>query len=129
MTQTVNKNLSNKAIKLLRKAAGDRLMAQRKEQGYRTPHEAWKAMSTAGVRISYYRYQRLESGSLPNNELEMFGVSRFLDIGLDCWLEGFCRDYQHNECERMKELPPKVQVLFKEAFDGLVTRVNDLGIQ
>ena len=104
------------------------MTAQRKEQGYRTPHAAWKEMNHAGVRISYYRYQRLESGCLPNNELEMFGVSRFLDIGLDCWLEGFCRDYQQHECERMKELPPKVQVLFKEAFDGLVTRVNDLGI-
>ena len=121
--------LSKKAVKLLRKAAGERLITQRKKLGYRTAHKAWHEMNSAGVKISYYRYKRLESGCLPNNELELFGVSRFLDIGLDCWLEGFCREAEITDCERMQELPPKVQVLIKETFDSLVDRVNDLGIR
>ncbi len=79
-------DFSGNTIKLLRKAAGESLTAQREAQGFHSTHAAWKAIHKAGVKIRYYRYQRLEMGDLPKNELEMFGVSRFLNIDLDCWL-------------------------------------------
>lgn len=85
-------NTNNQTIELLSKAAGERLSARRTELGYKDPHDAWEQLDKAGVQISYFRYQNLEAGSLPKNELELFGVSRFFDIGLDCWLEGLCNN-------------------------------------
>ncbi|ODS22781.1 hypothetical protein AB835_12420 [Candidatus Endobugula sertula] len=112
------------AINTLRKAAGERLAARREELGYKTRHQAWSKMYSLGVNVSYYRYKKLEKGYLPKNEIELFGVSRFFEIDLDCWLEGFCNNIKIEGCERMSELTPEMQKLIKGTFNDFVDRVQ-----
>ncbi len=111
---------------LLRKAAGQRLKAQRKKLGYTSAHKAWKKMKHCGVNISYYRYQRLEKGYVPKNEFEMYGVSQFLDIELSCWLEGYCANIPIHGCERMSELTPEMQQAVQATFNDFVDRISRL---
>ncbi len=122
------KKTHNSAIKLLRKAAGERLSVRRLELGYKSPHAAWSKLHESGIKISYFRYQKLEAGYLPKNELELFGVSRFLDIGFNCWLEGFCQNLDEAEFEELKNFPDEWQTFFKHAVNHMAADAQKLGL-
>ncbi len=122
------KKTNKNAIKLLRKAAGERLSHRRRELGYKSSHAAWTKLCESGIKISYFRYQKLEAGHLPKNELELFGVSRFLDIGLDCWLEGLCKREDEAAFEELKQLPEAWQTFFKRTIQSMNQNAKDLDL-